>query len=123
MTYGYYNYYITDIREDVSAITKELETYADKVVVESLSYAPRYFELLDEVKEGDTIYVYDIQRSCGGLGDLVDTLKLLVNKGVRFVSIQDGLTVDDSEIGRCTMQALIVAQTLTGVDPIHGKFL
>ena len=47
---------------------------------------------------------------CGGLGDLVDTLKLLVNKGVRFVSIQDGLTVDDSEIGRCTMQALIVAQ-------------
>ena len=123
MKYGYYNYYITDIGEDVSAITKELETYADKVVVESLSYAPRYFELLDEVKEGDTIYVYDIQRSCGGLGDLVDTLKLLVNNGVRFVSIQDGLTVDDSEIGRCTMQALIVAQTLTGVDPIHGKFL
>ena len=50
MKYGYYNYYITDIGEDVSAITKELETYADKVVVESLSYAPRYFELLDEVK-------------------------------------------------------------------------
>ena len=48
MKYGYYNYYITDIGEDVSAITKELETYADKVVVESLSYAPGYFELLDE---------------------------------------------------------------------------
>lgn len=122
MNYGYYNYYITDIGEDVSAITAELEKYADKIVLESLSSAPKYYELLNQVKEGDAVYVYDIQRSCGGLGDLVDTLKLLVNKGVKFVSIRDDIVVDDSEIGKCTLKTLIVAHTLTGVDPIHGKF-
>ncbi len=122
MVYGYYNYYITGIGENVGEIVLELKKFSDKVVTEELSYSPKFYEMVAQAKPGDTVCVYNIKRSCGGLRDLVDILKLLNAKNVKFKSIQDGIVVDKTEQGQAVLNSLQVAAQLINTDPLHGFF-
>ena len=112
MKYGYYNPFKIDYGEKKEFVIWELEACTDKVFVE---WDPSCFaldRLLSLVQAGDTVYVYDLQRSCCGLYDLADTLKIIYNKEASFISIQDKITVDHSEKGKCILKTFYLASAL-----------
>ncbi|MCR5666799.1 MAG: recombinase family protein [Eubacterium sp.] len=122
MNYGYVNYFISNIEEDLDTEIAEVKKKADDVIVDHLSYRPNFKELMGKLKDGDTLYAYSVARFSSGLTDLVDTLKILNDKKIAFVAIADNLTVDQSEAGQAALNALIVGQKAIKADPNHGFF-
>ncbi|SDB26416.1 recombinase family protein [Eubacterium oxidoreducens] len=122
MNYGYVNYFISNIEEDLDTEVAEVKKKAEKVIVDHLSYRPNFKELMETLKEGDTLYAYSVSRFASGLTDLVDTLKILNDRKISFVSITDHLTVDQSEAGQAALNALIVGQKAIKADPNHGFY-
>ena len=123
MDYGYLDFFISNIGENMDDEVAELKKYASDISIDHLSYRPNFNNLIAKVQKGDTIYAYNIARFSSGLRDLVDTLKLLNEKEVSFVSIKDNISVDKSEQGQAVLNALIVAAAATSADPQHGHYL
>lgn len=64
--------------------------YTEKISGKDLN-RPKLQELLDYVREGDTIYIMDFSRISRSVKDLLEILDRLEKKGVRLVSIKEAL--------------------------------
>ena len=56
---------------------------------------PKFKELMNFVREGDTVVVADLTRLCRSTIDLFDTVAEFDKKGVKLISIKEG-TIDTS---------------------------
>lgn len=67
----------------------------DKTFIEKVSAKntkrPKFQEMLDYVREGDTIYIADFSRLSRSTKDLLTTLEYLRKKGVKVVSLKERL--------------------------------
>lgn len=67
----------------------------DKIFIEKVSAKdtnrPKFQEMLDYAREGDTIYVTDFSRLSRSTKDLLNTLEILLKKGVKVVSLKENL--------------------------------
>lgn len=64
--------------------------YIEKISGKDLN-RPKLQEMLEYVREGDTIYIMDFSRISRSVKDLLDLLDRLEAKGVRLVSIKEAL--------------------------------
>lgn len=59
--------------------------YTEKVSAKDRN-RPKLQEMLDYIREGDTVYIQDFSRLARSTKDLLDLLELMKNKGVKLVS-------------------------------------
>lgn len=52
---------------------------------------PQLKEMLDFVREGDTVYIYDFSRLARSTKDLLEIVEYLTNKGVHLVSSKENI--------------------------------
>ena len=65
-------------------------TYIEKVSAKDTN-RPKFQEMLDYAREGDTIYVTDFSRFSRSVRDLLGTLEYLLKKGVKVISLKENL--------------------------------
>lgn len=67
----------------------------DKTFIEKVSAKdtdrPKFQEMIDYVREGDTIYVTDFSRLSRSTRDLLNTIEYLMKKGVKVISLKENL--------------------------------
>ncbi len=67
----------------------------DKTFIEKVSAKdtdrPKFQEMIDYVREGDTIYVTDFSRLSRSTRDLLNTIECLMKKGVKEISLKENL--------------------------------
>jgi len=122
MNYGYYNQWITSIGEDPEIAIEALSKVSDEVRVDVLITRPHLFEIVEKAKSGDTLFVYKIIRAFSGLSDTAEMMKILRDKGVSVVSIDDNLVADFTEAGKLAYDTIIFASTLVGVEPNYRSY-
>ncbi|MDP1453925.1 recombinase family protein [Peribacillus frigoritolerans] len=66
------------------------KVYHEKVSAKNIE-RPKLQEMLDFVREGDTIYVADFSRLARSTKDLLELVELLESKGVQLVSIKENI--------------------------------
>ena len=66
------------------------KTYVEKVSAKDTN-RPRFQEMLDYAREGDTIYVTDFSRLSRSVRDLLGTIEYLQKKGVKVISLKEHL--------------------------------
>lgn len=82
---------------------------------------PKLRAMLEWVREGDTVLVYDWSRMSRSLKDLLGIIDTLAAKHVALVSLKEG-TIDDSASGRLVVQIMgAVAEWQVNVQ--HEKAL
>lgn len=64
--------------------------YIDKCTGKSKE-RPQLIKMMNNLKEGDTLYCESISRFARSLKDLIDIIEALVNKGVRVVLLKEGI--------------------------------
>ena len=64
--------------------------YIDKCTGKSKE-RPQLIKMMNNLKEGDTLYCESISRLGRNLKDLIDIIEALVNKGVRVVLLKEGI--------------------------------
>lgn len=64
--------------------------YTEKVSAKDMN-RPKLREMLDFVREGDTIYIHDFSRLARSTKDLLDIMDLLQSKGVSLVSNKENI--------------------------------
>lgn len=64
--------------------------YTEKVSAKDTN-RPKLTELLDFVREGDTIYIHDFSRLARSTKDLLELIELLEQKGVKLVSNKENI--------------------------------
>ena len=84
----------TDLREEHISGTK------------SHHQRPVLASLLDEVSEGDQLWVYDLSRLARSLSDLLEIAKILQEKGVQLRSVQQGIVETGTPTGALTLAIL-----------------
>lgn len=52
---------------------------------------PQLIEMLDFVREGDTIYIHDFSRLARSTKDLLDIVERLTEKGVHLISLKENI--------------------------------
>lgn len=52
---------------------------------------PKLIEMLDFVREGDTIYIHDFSRLARSTKDLLDIVERLTEKGVHLISLKENI--------------------------------
>lgn len=52
---------------------------------------PKLIEMLDFVREGDTIYIHDFSRLARSTKDLLDIVERLTDKGVHLISLKENI--------------------------------
>lgn len=52
---------------------------------------PKLIEMLDYVREGDTIYIHDFSRLARSTKDLLDIVERLTEKGVHLISLKENI--------------------------------
>lgn len=52
---------------------------------------PKLLEMLDYVREGDTIYIHDFSRLARSTKDLLDIVERMTEKGVHLVSLKENI--------------------------------
>jgi len=62
---------------------------------------PELEKLLGKIRTGDTVVVWKLDRVDRLLLDFIDLMAGFRNKGVNFISLQDGINITTSH-GRCT---------------------
>lgn len=55
---------------------------------------PKLQEMLEYVREGDTIYIHDFSRLARNVKDLLNIVEKLQNKGVNLVSLKENLDLN-----------------------------
>lgn len=67
----------------------------DKTFVEKVSAKntdrPKFQEMIDYAREGDTIYITDFSRLSRSTRDLLNTIECLMKKGVKVISLKENL--------------------------------
>ena len=66
------------------------KTYVEKASAKNTN-RPQFKEMLDYVREGDTIYVTDFSRLSRSVRDLLGTIEYLQKKGVKVISLKEHL--------------------------------
>ena len=64
--------------------------YCEKVSAKNIE-RPKLKELLKDLREGDTVVIYKLDRLARSLRDLIDLVSLFDVKKVHFVSLSDGI--------------------------------
>ena len=64
--------------------------YTEKVSGKNTN-RPKLLEMLDFVREGDTIYIHDFSRLARSTKDLLDIIEQLQQKKVALISIKENL--------------------------------
>lgn len=64
--------------------------YIEKVSAKDTN-RPKLQEMIDYVREGDTVYIHDFSRLARSTKDLLEIVEYLTNKGVRLVSNKENL--------------------------------
>lgn len=67
---------------------------------------PVLASLLDELQEGDQLWVYDLSRLARSLGDLLEIAKTLQEKGVQLRSVQQGIIETGTPTGELMLSIL-----------------
>lgn len=71
------------------------KSYEDKMTGKTKE-RPQLKKMIEEVKEGDTVYCESISRLGRNLKDLIDIIDTLINKGVRVVILKEGIDTSNS---------------------------
>lgn len=87
---------VSTIEQNEGRQLEAMKTYGiEKTFIEKASAKdtnrPHLQEMLDYVREGDTIYILDFSRLARSTKDLLDIVEMLKNKGVKLVSIKENL--------------------------------
>lgn len=92
--------------------TEALDQYCiDKWYTESVSgkdkNRPKLQEMLEYIREGDTLYIHDLSRLARSTKDLLEIIELLQKKGVKLVSNKE--KIDTSSANGKLMITMIAA--------------
>lgn len=71
------------------------KSYEDKITGKTKE-RPQLKKMMEEVKEGDTVYCESISRLGRNLKDLIDIIDYLVNKGVRVVIVKESIDTNSN---------------------------
>lgn len=71
-----------------------------------VSQRPVLASLLDDLQEGDTLWVYDLSRLARSLGDLLGIAQTLQDKGVQLRSVQQGIVETGTPTGELMLSIL-----------------
>lgn len=87
---------VSTVEQNESRQTEALEKHnIDKWYIEKVSgkdaNRPKLQEMLDYVREGDTIYIHDFSRLARSTKDLLEIVELLNNKNVNLVSNKENV--------------------------------
>lgn len=90
---------VSTIEQNEERQIKSLENKAiDKYYVEKISAKdtnrPKLKEMLDYVRQGDTIYIQDFSRLARNVKDLLNIVEQLQNKSVNLISIKENLDLN-----------------------------
>ena len=80
----------TESQKSVLANIKIDKTFEEKVSAKNAD-RPKLKEMLEYVREGDTVYVRDLSRLARNTKDLLDIVEYLGKEGVRLVSIKESI--------------------------------
>lgn len=79
-----------DVTKQVEALKKyDIEKWYIEKGFSTNTNRPKLQELLEYVKDGDTIYIYNFSRLTRNVKELLDIVEYLRNKNVNLVSIKD----------------------------------
>lgn len=70
---------------------KGIEKYFTEKVSGKNTDRPQLQKMLDYVREGDTVYIYDFSRLARSTKDLLEIVELLNNKGVTLISNKENI--------------------------------
>lgn len=87
---------VSTIEQETARQTEIIKKYnIDKTFIEKVSAKDtnreQLQELLEFVREGDTVYIVDFSRLARNVKDLLDIVETLNKKGVKLVSIKENL--------------------------------
>lgn len=87
---------VSTVEQNESRQVEAMKGYdIEKCFIEKISakdtLRPKLQEMLDFVRQGDTIYVLDFSRIARSTKDLLDIVELLENKGVTLISLKENL--------------------------------
>ena len=87
---------VSTVEQETARQTEIMKEYdIDKTFIEKVSgkdtNREQLQELLEFVREGDTVYIVDFSRLARNVKDLLDIVETLNNKGVKLVSIKENL--------------------------------
>ena len=68
--------------------------FTEKVSGKNMKERPMLLELIDWVREGDTVYVHDFSRLARNTRDLLKLMDTMKEKKVRVVSLKESLDTD-----------------------------
>lgn len=71
------------------------KSYEDKMTGKTKE-RPQLKKMIEEVKEGDTVYCESISRLGRSLKDLIEIIDTLIDKGVRVIIIKEGIDTSNS---------------------------
>lgn len=109
MKYGYAR--VSTLHQDLEAQLQALEkencdkVYSDKFTGTKTD-RPHFNELLQELKEGDTLVVTKLDRFARTTGDGINTIKNLFEKGIKVHVLNMGL-VEDTPTGRLILSVML----------------
>lgn len=69
----------------------KIDKYFEEKISAKNTIRPKLMEMLDYVRNGDTVYVKDFSRLARSTKDLLEILEKLENKGVKLVSNKENL--------------------------------
>lgn len=69
----------------------KIDKYFEEKISAKNTNRPKLMEMLDYVRNGDTVYVKDFSRLARSTKDLLEILEKLENKGVKLVSNKENL--------------------------------
>ena len=87
---------VSDISQNeqrqIEAMAKyDIEKWFNEKISAKDTNRPKLQELLEYVREGDTVYIHDFSRLARSTKDLLDIVELLNNKGVALVSNKENI--------------------------------
>jgi DNA invertase Pin-like site-specific DNA recombinase len=87
---------VSTVEQNEGRQLEALKTYdIDKTFVEKASakdtHRPKLQEMLDYVREGDTVYILDFSRLARSTKDLLNIVEMLTTKGVKLISLKENL--------------------------------
>ena len=87
---------VSTVEQNEARQLASLEKYGiDRWFIEKVSGKnldrPQLQEMLDFIREGDTVYIHDFSRLARSTGDLLKLVELFKNKGVHLVSNKENI--------------------------------
>lgn len=87
---------VSTVEQETARQSEIMKKYnIDKTFIEKVSAKdtnrPKLQEMIEFVREGDTIYIVDFSRLARNVKDLLDIVETLNIKGVKLISIKENL--------------------------------